>query len=80
MPPTKKTSISLDPSLENRAKQRADELGFANSFSAYIAKLIRDDLATNPDHTILREQPAIKYPAARTPQTGKRRIPKSKEN
>ena len=28
-----------------RAERRADALGFGNSFSAYIAKLIRDDIA-----------------------------------
>jgi hypothetical protein len=40
-----KTSISLDPDLAERAEQRAAALGFSTSFSAYVAKLIADDLA-----------------------------------
>jgi hypothetical protein len=48
MPPTKKTSISIDPTLAARALRRAAQLGFQNSFSAYVAKLIREDLERNP--------------------------------
>lgn len=40
-----KTSISLEPDLAQRAVERAAALGFGNSFSAYVAKLIRDDIA-----------------------------------
>ena len=60
MPPgTKKTSISLDPELEQRAKERAAQRGFKYSFSAYVAELIREDLKT---HARAEEKPAITYP------------------
>lgn len=39
-----KTSISLEPDLALRAQARAKALGFRQSFSAYVAKLIEDDL------------------------------------
>lgn len=45
---TQKTSISLPASVIASAKERAAECGFENSFSAYVAKLIKDDLARNP--------------------------------
>jgi hypothetical protein len=35
--------ISLDPKLLEVGLERARELGFRNSFSAYIQKLIEDD-------------------------------------
>lgn len=41
---TVNTSLSLAPDFLEQAKARARELGFENSFSAYVAKLIRDDL------------------------------------
>lgn len=48
MPPrTKKTSISLDPKLEERAKRRAQQRGFMYSFSAYVAALITEDLKSD---------------------------------
>lgn len=34
----------MSPELEARARARANELGFKNSFSAYVQKLIEDDL------------------------------------
>lgn len=79
MPPgTKKTSISLDPDLEQRAKQRAEQLGFKYSFSAYVASLIRDDIKAHTEPITVKEQPA-KYPK---PQRAfpRRTIPKQKEN
>lgn len=39
-----KTSISLEPGLAARADARAKRLGFENSFSAYVQRLIREDL------------------------------------
>jgi hypothetical protein len=45
MPRTHATvAISLHPELRAQAQRRADGLGFRNSFSAYVAKLIADDL------------------------------------
>lgn len=44
---TVKTSISLDADLAERAKDRAEELGFKHSFSGYLAKLIKEDLASH---------------------------------
>lgn len=38
-------AISLPPELKARAEARAARLGFGNSFSAYIARLLQDDLA-----------------------------------
>lgn len=37
-------AISLHPELRDEARQRAAQLGFGNSFSAYVAKLIAEDL------------------------------------
>jgi hypothetical protein len=37
-------AISLHPELRAQAQRRAEALGFRNSFSAYVAKLIADDL------------------------------------
>jgi hypothetical protein len=37
-------SLSIDPETLKLAKDRAKKLGFRNSFSAYIVKLISDDL------------------------------------
>lgn len=39
-----KRTISLDPHTEAAGKARAARLGFRNSFSAYVEKLIREDL------------------------------------
>lgn len=84
MPPgTKKTSISLDPELESRAKERAESLGFKYSFSAYIAALIRDDIkAADRALELHDEKPPIKYavPGRSKIPPGKRSIPKTKEN
>ena len=45
MPRTHATvAISLHPELREEARQRAQELGFGNSFSAYVAKLIAEDI------------------------------------
>jgi hypothetical protein len=55
-----KTSISLDPDLAQRASDRANALGFGNSFSAYVAKLIREDLA---EGDALAESSAATTPA-----------------
>lgn len=41
----KQVSISITPELLKRAHARAEQMGFGNSFSAYVAKLIRNDLA-----------------------------------
>lgn len=43
---TKNISISLDPELLAQAKKRAKLYGFENSFSAYVAFLIKEDLGT----------------------------------
>lgn len=43
------TAISLHPELLARAKSRAAKLGFATSFSAYVAKLISEDLASRAE-------------------------------
>lgn len=40
----KTVSISLTPELIELAKNRAIELGFKNSFSAYVAKLVEEDV------------------------------------
>lgn len=45
---TKKTSVSLSKEILPRAFARARALGFKNSFSAYIEKLIADDLKAEP--------------------------------
>lgn len=37
-------AISLHPELRAAAQGRAEELGFRNSFSAYVAKLIAEDV------------------------------------
>lgn len=81
MPPgTKKTSISLDPDLEARAKERAAERGFNYSFSAYVASLIREDLR-QAEPTRLNEPPA-KYavPGRSKLPPGKTGISKRKMN
>jgi hypothetical protein len=57
--PTEKTSISLDLDLIVRAKEIAKARGFKHSFSAYIAKLIEDDVG----------QPESKHPLAAHPKT-----------
>lgn len=45
MPRTHATvAISLHPELREDARQRAQQLGFGNSFSAYVAKLIAEDI------------------------------------
>jgi hypothetical protein len=45
MPRTHATvAISLHPDLREEARQRAQELGFGNSFSAYVARLIAEDV------------------------------------
>jgi hypothetical protein len=41
----------LHPHVRDAAKRRAQALGFGNSFSAYIAKLLADDLAAHPAPT-----------------------------
>lgn len=69
MPGSHKTSISLDAELMVRAERRAAALGFANSFSAYIAKLIRDDVA---ERKALAETPAT-YTVKRTTEPTKRK-------
>jgi hypothetical protein len=79
MPPgTKKTSISLDPELEERAKKRAAEKGFQYSFSAYVAALIRDDLSQIPPPTPTGEP--VNYRRRSKLPPGKRGIAKEKEN
>jgi hypothetical protein len=79
MPGSHKTSISLDADLMAKAERRADALGFGNSFSAYIAKLIRDDVASRPalDETPL---PAVGHPTAEHKVTYRKsfRKPKAK--
>lgn len=39
-----KVSVSLNPETLPAAKKRAQKLGFTNSFSAYVQKLVDDDL------------------------------------
>lgn len=55
MPRTHKTfAISLHPKLREAALVRATELGFQNSFSAYVAKLIGEDVRNHaPADTII---------------------------
>lgn len=63
-----KTSISLDPDLVIRAKKVAAKRGFRHSFSAYLAKLIEDDLASEDAATTA---PAILHrtgPSVQSPQ------------
>jgi hypothetical protein len=46
---SKIVTISFSPAdVLERAKARAERLGFRNSFSAYVVKLIEDDLSTAP--------------------------------
>lgn len=52
----KTVAISLRPELQADALARAKELGFQNSFSAYVAKLIADDLASQQP-AVLRDAP-----------------------
>lgn len=45
MPRTQKpVAISIDPELHIRAKARAKGMGFKHSFSAYVQKLIEEDV------------------------------------
>lgn len=48
---TDNKSISLEPGLLRRAKRRAREKGFKNSFSAYVAHLISRDLTQSQPPT-----------------------------
>ena len=44
-------SLSITPELMREAKEVAEAKGFGNSFSAYVAKLIADDVAASrEDH------------------------------
>jgi hypothetical protein len=67
----KKTSFSIDPDLVARAKKhakaRAEKDGYVFSFSAYVAKLIRDDLAASGDMPT-----TIRHTAAKTAPKGHR--------
>lgn len=50
MPPEyERTTITVRSDLMNLAKRRAAELGFENSFSAYISYLAKKDLADHPE-------------------------------
>jgi hypothetical protein len=51
----KAIAISIRPELLKKAKARAEKQGFGNSFSAYVTKLIRDDL----------EKASVPYPPHR---------------
>lgn len=57
-------AISLLPELRDEARQRAEELGFGNSFSAYIARLIAEDLRQADS---LRDAPATVAPPTPRP-------------
>lgn len=73
-----KTSISLDANLARRAQERAARLGFKQSFSAYVAKLIEDDLADRPplQETTIKDdhEPAHTKPGPADPR--KYKLPK----
>lgn len=55
-------SVSITPELMKAAKQAAANKGFGNSFSAYVAKLIADDIAGSPELT--ETPPAFRATAA----------------
>lgn len=52
----KAAAVSMEEALAERAKERAKALGFS-TFSAYVVKLIRDDIASRGD-LVMREEPA----------------------
>ncbi len=41
---TEKISVSFQKDVLRKATERAKQLGFINSFSAYLQKLVSDDL------------------------------------
>lgn len=53
----KPAAVSMDPALFERAKARAQALGFA-TFSAYVSQLIRSDIISGGGMSVLEEQPA----------------------
>lgn len=53
----KPAAVSIDPELYANSQERAKALGF-NSWSAYVAQLIRADLAADGELNIIKEQPA----------------------
>lgn len=51
-------SVSITPELHKRALERAEDLGFGNSFSAYVQKLIKEDLGEQvPGTLLLKDKP-----------------------
>lgn len=48
-----RTQVTLDPSLDRRAKRRAEELGI--SFAEYVRRLIRRDLGEEPARSGVEE-------------------------
>lgn len=60
-PGTKKTSISLKPELVDWAEVRAAELGFENSFSAYVAWLIQRDRKANASSAEVFSEDRVEY-------------------
>lgn len=51
----KAAAVSMEEALAERAKERAKALGFS-TFSAYVVKLIRDDLVSRGE-LVMREDP-----------------------
>jgi hypothetical protein len=56
-PKKKNTSVGMSPALKEKALKRAIALGFENSFSAYVNKLISDDLRREKEERRQRKSP-----------------------
>lgn len=69
-----KTSISLAPEIAKLAEERAKELGFENSFSAYIQKLIREDLEREATSTTAPSKPVAPPTSSRADKHSAKRI------
>lgn len=57
-----KTSVSFDPELLEKAKTLAARKGFGTSFSAYLATLLRKDLAEDQVGASLTMREAVAGP------------------
>ena len=69
--PIKRTSITLEDPVYEAGQQIADKRGFGQSFSAYIAWLIKRDA----EGGVTREDATLKHavkPAAKSAKTAKR--------
>jgi len=65
-------SLSIEPELLERARQRARKLGFKNSFSAYVQLLIEEDLKA-AKHLLMNEESPPPTPPKRKGNPGSAR-------